>query len=78
MSRGIHMESCIFFFWPVFVSVISFIQIQIPPIATLGYYFLALGLTMEIYAILGGIQTLQIFFLIFVRNFIFLNFEFFL
>lgn len=45
----------------VFVSVISFIQIQIPPIATLGYYFLAMGLTMKIYAILGGIQTLQIF-----------------
>jgi len=39
----------------VFVSI-SFIQIHIPPIAIVSYYFLALGLTMKIYAIRGGIQ----------------------
>lgn len=60
MSRRIRRELCYCVFLAcVFVSFISFIQIRIPPFATFSYYFLALGLTMEIYAILGGIQTLQ-------------------
>lgn len=60
----------------VFVYFISVIQIQIPPIATLGYYFLALGLTMEIHAILSGFQTLQNFGLFFFRKIFFSIFNF--